>query len=121
MTRFCVHSFFYSFSASDGSEATTEGRVISPRPNMVQHGFKSKESSRAGKLNIDYPKTTSQFSLLVARQGDAYRNLNQALFLVDSFNLNFYCCITFKYYICMSKQETKLVKFCYLGTKIFCF
>ena len=41
--------------------------------------------------NIDYAtsSTTSHSSLLVARQGDVSRELNQAFLLVDSFNFNF--------------------------------
>ena len=34
-------------------------------------------------------QTTSHSSLLVARQGDVSRKLNQAFLLVDSFNFNF--------------------------------
>ena len=36
-------SFFNSFKASDGSEGTTTGRVLSSRSIMVYHSFRSKE------------------------------------------------------------------------------
>ena len=38
---------------------------------------------------IPLHQTTSHSSLLVARQGDVSRELNQAFLLVDSFNFNF--------------------------------
>ena len=50
------HFFFYCFTASAGSEATTAGRVVSPRPIMVHHGFRREEERRVGKQNIDYAK-----------------------------------------------------------------
>ena len=47
-TSFCVHGFFfYSFTASDGSEGTTAGRVVSLRSMMVHHGCRSIEAKRA--------------------------------------------------------------------------
>ena len=46
--------FFYSFTASDGSEESTAGRVVSPCSIMVHHGFRSREARRA--KNIDYAK-----------------------------------------------------------------
>ena len=39
--------------------------------------------------DIGLRQTTSHPSLLVARQGDVSRKLNQAFLLVDSFNFNF--------------------------------
>ena len=46
-TTFCVIRFFsYSFTASDGSEESTAGRVISPCSIMVHHGFRSKEACK---------------------------------------------------------------------------
>ena len=42
MTTFCVLRFFYSFTASDGSDGSTAGRVISPCSIMMHHGFRSK-------------------------------------------------------------------------------
>ena len=53
---FCVHRFFYSFTASDGSEGTTTGRVVSPCSIMMHHGFRGKKVRRAGKEDIDYSK-----------------------------------------------------------------
>ena len=41
-TTFCVPRFFsYSFTASDGSEESSAGRVASPCSIMVHHGFRS--------------------------------------------------------------------------------
>ena len=83
-TTFCVHRFFfYSFTASDGSEGTTAGCVVSLRSIMVHHGFRSKEVRHAIKLSIT---PTSHSSLLVASQGDVSCKLNQALLLLDTFN-----------------------------------
>ena len=46
----------YSFTASDGSEGSTAGRVVSPCSIMMHHGFRSKEARRAGSKNTDYAK-----------------------------------------------------------------
>ena len=81
--------FFYSFTASDGSEGSTAGRVVSPCSIMMHHGFRSKEARCARKQRYQLRQTTSHSSLLVARQGDVSRKLNQAFLLVDSFNINF--------------------------------
>ena len=81
--------FFYSFTASDGSERSTAGRVVSPCSIMMHHGIRSKEARRARKQRYQLRQTTSHYSLLVARQGDVSRKLNQAFLLVDSFNFNF--------------------------------
>ena len=55
-TTFSAHRFFfYCFTASDGSDGTTVGRVVSPRSIMVHHGFGSKEVWHARKQNIVYP------------------------------------------------------------------
>ena len=56
MTTFCLHPFFYSFTASDDSKGTNAGRVVSPRSISVHHGFRSKEVRRARKQNIDCAK-----------------------------------------------------------------
>ena len=85
----CVLRFFsYSFTASDGSEGSIAGRVVSPRSIMMHYGFRSKEARRARKQRYR-SRQTSHSSLLVARQGDVSRKLNQAFLLVDSFNFNF--------------------------------
>ena len=44
---------------------------------------------RAREQKYRLRQTTSYSSLLVARQSDVSRKLNQAFLLVDSFNLNF--------------------------------
>ena len=56
---------------------------------MMHHGFSSKEERRATKQKYRSRQTTSHSSLLVARQDDVARKLNQTLLLVDSFNFNF--------------------------------
>ena len=56
---------------------------------MMHHGFSSKEARRARKLRYRFRKTSSHTTLLVARQGDVSRKLNQAFLLVDSLNFNF--------------------------------
>ena len=83
------HFFFYSFTASDDSEESTAGRVVAPCTIMVHHGFRSTEARCARKQKYRLLQTTSHSSLLVARQGDVSRKLNQAFLLVDSFNSNF--------------------------------
>ena len=89
-TTFCVLCFFfYSFTASDRSEESTAGRVVSPCAIMVHHGFINKEARRARKQKYRLRQTTSLSSLLVARQCDVSRKLDQAFLLVDSFNFNF--------------------------------
>ena len=88
-TTFCVFRFFYSFTASDGSEGSTAGRVVSPCSIMMHHGFRSNEVRCARKQKYRLRQTTSHSSLLVAHQGDVSRKLNQAFLLVDSFNFNF--------------------------------
>ena len=56
-TTFCVLRFFsYSFTASDGSEESTAGHVVSPCTIMVHDGFRSKEARRVRKQIIDYAK-----------------------------------------------------------------
>ena len=87
-TKFCVLRFFYSITASDGSEGSTAGRVVSPCSIMMHHGFSSKEAARKQRYRLR--QTTSHSSLLVARQGDVSRKLHQAFLLVDSFNFNFF-------------------------------
>ena len=88
-TTFCAHLFFYySFTVFDGTEATTAGRVVSPRSIMMYHDFRG-EACKKTKYRIR--QTTSHSSLLVARQGDVFRKLNQAFLLVDSLSSNFYC------------------------------
>ena len=110
MTQFCVLRFFsYSFTASDGSEESTAGcvvspqvvwyhhrpcgitasRVVSPCSIMMHHGLRSKEARHARRQKYRLRQTTSHSSLLVARQGDVPRKPNQAFLLVDSFNFNF--------------------------------
>ena len=81
--------FSYSLTASDGSEESTAGRVVSLCSIMMHHGFRSKEARRARKQQYRLLKTTSHSSLLVTRQGDVSRKLNQAFLLIDSFNFNF--------------------------------
>ena len=89
-TAFCVLRFFsYTFTAFDCSEESTAGRVVSHCSIMMHHGFRSKEARRARKQGYRLRQTTSLSSLLVARQGDVSRKLNQAFLLVDSFNFNF--------------------------------
>ena len=61
----------------------------SPCTVMMHHGFTSKEARCAIKQIHRLRQTTSHSSLLVARQGDVSRKLNQAFLLVDSFNFNF--------------------------------
>ena len=80
--------FFYPFTASDGSEGSTAGRVVSPCSIMVHHGFRSNEVRRARKQKYQL-RQSSHSSLLVARQGDVSCKLIQAFLLVDSFNFNF--------------------------------
>ena len=55
-TTLCTHRSFYSFTASDGSDGTTAGRVVSPRSIMVHHGLRNKKTRRAIKQNIYYVK-----------------------------------------------------------------
>ena len=56
-TTLCArHFFFYPFTASNGSEGTTAGRVVSHRSTTEHHGFRSKEARCARKQNIDYAK-----------------------------------------------------------------
>ena len=78
-TTFCLpHFFSYSFIPCDGSLETTAGRVVSPYSTMVLHGFRSKEARRARKKKYRSRQTSSHSSLLVARQSDVPRKLNQA-------------------------------------------
>ena len=79
--------YIYIYTASDGSEGSTAGRVVSHCSIMMHHGFRSKEARRARKPRYRLRQATSHSSLLVARQGDVSRKLNQAFLLVDSFNL----------------------------------
>ena len=81
--------FSYSFSASDCSEESTAGRVVSPCSIMVLHGLGSKEARRARMRKYRSCQTTSHSSLSVARQGDVSRELNLAFLLGDSFNFNY--------------------------------
>ena len=81
--------FSYSFTASDGSEESTEGHVVSLCSIMMHHGFRSEEARRARKQRYRLRQTTSHSSLVVARDGDVSRKLNQAFLLVDSFNFYF--------------------------------
>ena len=83
-----IRFFSYSFTASDGPEESTADRVVSPCSIMVHHGFRSKEARRARKQKYRLRQTKSLSSLLVARQGDVFRKLNQAFLLVHSFNFN---------------------------------
>ena len=85
-TTFCVHRFFYSFTASDGSEGTTAGCVVAL--SLVDHGFRSKEVCKKTKFLLH--QTSSHSSLLVACQSDVSRKLNQAFLLVDPFYSNFF-------------------------------
>ena len=88
-TTLCVLCFFfYSFTASDGSEESTGGRAVSPCSIMAHHGSKSKEARRARKHKYQIRQTTSHSSLLAACQGDAPRKHKQAFLLVDWFNFN---------------------------------
>ena len=88
-TTFCVLRFFYSFIASDGSEESIAGRVVSPCSIILHHGHRSKEARRARKQKYRLRQITSHSSLLVACQDDISRKLNQVFLLVDSFNFNF--------------------------------
>ena len=89
-TTFCVlHFFSYSFTASDGSEGSTAGCVVSPYTIMVHHGIRSKEARHARKQKYRLRQATSHSSLLVASQGDVSHKLNQAFLMVDTFNYNF--------------------------------
>ena len=56
---------------------------------MMHDVFRSKEARRARKQRYRLRQTTSHSSLLVARQVDVSRKLNQAFLLVDSLNFNF--------------------------------
>ena len=84
-----LHFFSYSITASDRSEGSTAGRVASPCSVMMHHGLRSKEVWHARKQKYRILQTTSHSSLLVARQGDVSRKLNQVFLMVDSFNFNF--------------------------------
>ena len=85
---FCAnHIFFVFFHCSDRSEGTTVDRVVSPRPIMVHHGFRSKEERC--KKRIIFRQRTSHSSLLVACQDDVSSKLNLTFLYVDSFNSNF--------------------------------
>ena len=68
--------FSYSFTASDGSEESTAGRVVSPCSIMMHHGFRSKEARRAGKQKYRSHQTTSHSPLLIARQGDVSKRFS---------------------------------------------
>ena len=81
--------FFYSFTASDGSEESIADCVVSPCSIMMHHVFRNKEARRERKQKYQLRQAISHSSLLVARQGDVSRKLNQAFLLVDSFNFNF--------------------------------
>ena len=122
--------FFYSFTASDGSEGSTAGRVVSPWSIIMHHCFTSKEARRARKQRYRLRKTTSHSSLLVARQGDVSHKLNHVFLLVDSFNFNFvdenvqiytslFTCLCSKYFIdvwifeCLSYHFDQLDTFRY--------
>ena len=70
--------FSYSFNVSDGSVEATAGRMVSPCSIMEHHGFRSREARCARKQKYRLRQTTSHSSLLVARQGDVSRKLNQA-------------------------------------------
>ena len=90
ITTFYVPRFFsHSFTASDGSEESTAGRVTSPCSIMVHHGHRSKDARRAIKQKYPLRQATSQSTLLVSRLGDVSRKLNQVLLSVDSFYFNF--------------------------------
>ena len=68
-TTFCVLRFIsYSFTASDGSEESTAGRVVAPCSMMAHRGLRSKEARRARKQEYRLRQTTSHSSLLVARK-----------------------------------------------------
>ena len=56
---------------------------------MWHHGFRSKEARRARKLRYRVHLTTSHSTLLVDRQCDVSRKLNQTFLLVDLHNFNF--------------------------------
>ena len=60
-----------------------------PSSIMMHHSFRSKEARHARKQKYRLRQTTSHSSLLVDRQGDVSRKLNQAFLLVDSFSFNF--------------------------------
>ena len=68
---------------------STAGRVESPSSIMMHHDFRSKEARRARKQEYRLLQTTSHSSLLVARQGDVSRKINQAFLLIDSLNFKF--------------------------------
>ena len=72
--------FSYSFTASDGPDESTAGRVVSPYAIKMHLGLTSKEARRARKQIYRLRQTTSHSSLLVARQGDVSRKLNHVLF-----------------------------------------
>ena len=99
-TTYCVLCFFfYSFTASNGSEGTTAGCVVSPRSIVVHRSFRSKEARHAIKQNVHYLNSITL--LTVGCPPNPTKHL-----LVDSFNFNFYCCRTLKYlYISTCKQE----------------
>ena len=54
--KYAHRFFFYSFIASDGSEGTITGRVVSSCSIMVHHGVRSQQASSARKESIDYAK-----------------------------------------------------------------
>ena len=45
-TTFCVPCFFYSFTASDGSEEFTAGHLVSPCSSMMHRGLRSKNYAK---------------------------------------------------------------------------
>ena len=75
-TTFSAYIFsFFSISASDVSDVTTAGQVVSPRYIMVHHGFLCREVSGARKEK-SVKQTKSRSSLLVAVQVDVNSKLN---------------------------------------------
>ena len=55
--------FFYSFTASDGSEESTAGRVASPCSIKMHYGYRSNEARRARKHEYRLRQTTSHCRL----------------------------------------------------------
>ena len=90
-TAFCTHRIFYSFTASDGSEGTTAGRVVSPCSIVVHHGFRSKEVRRARKQYIDYTKQHhtphSWLSTILAKRLSWLTRSTQFFIVVESSNI----------------------------------
>ena len=117
-TRHVRNFMQLSYAIGVGNSSTSLGLsslFTSPRSIMVHLGFVGKEVRRA-RQKYQSRQTASHSSLLVARQGDASRKLNQASLLVDTSYSNFYSCRTFKYiiYVVIGYQTCSFFSIFYL-------